>query len=239
MVLEVLAESNLTFLEIHNKLGINKASLSRILNSILINGYIRKDPTTQKFSLSIKTFELGVNSVRKLSYTNLIKPHLEELSQKLNVIAQFSIEYENEIMCIESFDSNDKNVFSIYTKVGQKSPIYSTSAGKSILSTYTNEEIKSKWQSLNVQQLTPNTITTLDEFLNNINQIREKKYALDMEENEIGLFCIGCALKNYNNQPIGAISLSFKNFTEEKECVYSKTLLEHIEAISTVLGLVY
>ena len=53
----------------------------------------------------------------------------------LGVIAQFSVEDNNELLCLESYDPTGSS-FSVYTRVGQRSPLYSTSAGKAILSTY-------------------------------------------------------------------------------------------------------
>ena len=236
LVLETVAQNgSLSINDLHNKLGLNKASLSRIAATLCSNGYLNRDLKTGNFSLSLRAFEIGVNAVRNLDYISLIKSALAELSSSLKVVAQFSIEDHNELLCLESFDHQNSG-FSIYTRVGQRTPLYSTSAGKAILSTYSNEEIIDKWAKMEIKALTANTITDVATLLKDIAQIRQRNYALDLEESEPGLFCLGTVLLNYNRRPIGAISLSTNSLTEEEQLRYSEALLQHVHRLSNMLG---
>ncbi len=236
LVLETIAlNTSLSINELHNLLGLNKASLSRITATLHRNGYLNRDDKTGDYSLSLRAFEIGIHAVRRLDYINLIKGILADLSTELGVIAQYSIEDNNELLCLESFDHKNTG-FSIYTRMGQRSPLYSTSAGKAILSTYSNEDIIKKWNEMRVSPLTPNTITNIDALLQDITVIRQRNYALDMEENEYNLFCIGTVLLNYNRQPIGAISLSSNSMSEEDQIRYSNALLKYTQKLSGMLG---
>lgn len=236
IVLELIAKNGkMSLNDIHNVLSINKPSLSRIVFTLCENGYLKKDPKSGEYSLTLRLFEIGVQAVRNLDYLNLVRGILEELSSKLDVIAQFSIEDNNELLCLESFDQSNSG-FSIYTRVGERSPLYSTSAGKAILSTYSNDEIAKKWELMDVHALTPNTISSLEDLLQDIVMTRKRNYALDIEENEFGLFCIGTVLLNYNNKPIGAISISSNSLTEEKIQEYSQVLLQYTQRLSYMLG---
>jgi len=236
LVLETVAvHGTMSLSDLHNTLSINKASLSRIALALCENGYLNRDAKSGDYALSLRAFEVGVHAVRKLDYLNLIRGVLEELSTELNVIAQFSIEDHNELLCLESFDQSNSG-FSIYTRVGERSPLYSTSAGKAILSTYSNEDIYKKWTEMDVRPLMPNTITTVEALLQDIAAIRQRNYALDLEENEPGLFCVGTVLMNYNHKPIGAISLSSSTLTAEQQERYSKALLQCTQRLSNMLG---
>ena len=236
LVLETIAQNGtLSINDLHNKLGLNKASLSRIASTLYSNGYLNRDAKTGDFSLSLRAFEIGVQAVRNLDYINLIKSGLAELSSNLKIVAQFSIEDHNELLCLESFDQQNTG-FSIYTRVGQRSPLYSTSAGKAILSTYSNEEIIDKWEKMDVKPLTANTITDIETLLKDIAQIRQRNYALDLEENEHGVFCVGTVLLNYNRKPIGAVSLSANSMTAEEQLRYSEALLQRVHRLSNMLG---
>ena len=236
LVLETVSQKGTMSLnDLHHALGVNKASLSRIALSLCGNGYLNRDAKTGDYSLSLRAFEIGVRAVRNLDYSNLVKGALEDLSTELDVIAQFSIEDNNELLCLESFDHRGSN-FSIYTRVGERSPLYSTSAGKAILSTYSNEDIREKWEKLQVRPFTPNTITTLDSLMQDIALVRQRNYALDMEENEPGLFCIGTVLLNYNHKPVGAISLSSRSMTGEDQKRLGAALLQRSQRLSYMLG---
>lgn len=236
LVLETVARNDsMSLNELHKTLGVNKASLLRVATSLCDNGYLLRDSKTGDFSLSLKAFEVGVHAVRNLDYINLIKGELENLANELDVIAQFSIEDKNELLCLESFDKNNSG-FSIYTRVGERSPLYSTSAGKALLSTYANEEILSKWEQMDVKPLTPNTIQSSEALMQDIAEIRKRNYATDIEENEPGLFCVGTVLLNYNRKPLGAISLSSSSMSDEKRQYLAQVLLQHTQRLSSMMG---
>jgi IclR family KDG regulon transcriptional repressor len=236
LVMETIAvDGPMTLNDIHKKLNLNKPSLSRLLSTLCDDGYLLQNDNDGTFKLSMKMFEIGVKAVRNVAYLSLVRENLAQLSSELNVVAQFSIEDKNELLCIESFDQSNAT-FSVYTNVGERSSLFSTSAGKAILSTYSNNEIREKWDNAHIVQLTSNTILNFDDLMRDISQTRSRNYALDMEENEPGLFCIGTVLMNYNRVPIGAISLSSHSMTKEEEKERSELLLQHAQRISYMLG---
>lgn len=235
-ILETVAKTGtMSLKDIYSALGLNKASTLRIVNSLCENGYLKRDEISGSYSLSFKAFEIGVYAVRNVDYISFIKSTLEQLSSELGVIAQFSVEDNNELLCLESYDPSKSN-FSVYTRVGQRSPLYSTSAGKALLSTYPNDEIRKKWDQMNIHQYTKNTITSFDDLLKDIGHIRQCNYALDNEESEPGLFCVGTVLLNYNRKPIGAISLSTNHMTKEYQQQLSEALLSQTGQLSYMLG---
>lgn len=236
MVLEVISKNGtMSFKDIYTKLNLNKASALRIVRSLVENNYIKKDDNTGTYSLTFKAFEVGVSAVRNVDYISLIKSILEKLSTEFNVIAQFSVEDNNEILCLESYDPSQSN-FSVFTRVGQRSTLYATSAGKAILSTYSNEELREKWPKMNVHSFTKNTITNFEDLLSDIQVIRQRNYALDNEESEPRLFCVGTVLLNYNRKPIGAISLSADHTSTEFRQQLSEALLKETSQLSYMLG---
>jgi IclR family KDG regulon transcriptional repressor len=236
LVLETLSKTpNLSLNELHKLLGLNKASLSRIAETLHKNGYLNRDEKRGDYSLSLRAFEIGVRAVHNLDYINLIKCELADLSSELGIVAQYSIEENNELLCLESIDQKNSG-FSIYSRIGQRSPLYAASAGKAILSTYSNEEIIDKWNHMEIKTMTSNTIINIDALLQNIALTRQRNYALDLEECEYGLFCIGTVLLNYSHMPIGAISLSTSSMTQEEQNRYSEALLKHSQRLSKMLG---
>ena len=71
-----------------------------------------------------------------------------------------------------------------------------------------DDKIREIWDKSVIQKLTPYTVTDLFEFQSLINQIRQNGYALDNEENELGVRCIAVSLKNFQGKPTYAISIS-------------------------------
>lgn len=236
LVLETVAHTgSMSLAELHKTLNINKPALFRVVQALCSNGYLNKDEKSGDFSLSLKAFEIGVHAVNNLNYMPMIKSVLKELSTKFGVIAQFSVEDNNELLCLESIDVNNTG-FSVYTRVGTRSNLYSTSAGKALLSLLPNDVILDKFEHMNVRALTAMTLITADALLQDIAKTRSRGYAIDNEENELGLFCIGVPLMGYNGTVLGALSLSGNTMDEASEKLLSQALLNAVQRLSTMLG---
>ena len=183
----------------------------------------------------MKTFEVGLNAVQNLDYISLFNTTLLDLNNRCGRISQFSVEDNNQLLCLQSIGKEAMS-FSVYTSVGHRSPLYSTSAGKALLSTYSNGEIIEKWDKMNIQSLTENTLTDLQLFLQDIGLTRKRGYALDREENEYHVFCVGAVIMDFSNKPIGAISVSGSSLTPQEEEEISGLLLSSSRKLSGLLG---
>lgn len=234
-VLELVSlNGSMSLKDIYSTLGLNKASTLRIVNALVSNGYLDRD-SKGNYSLTFKSYEIGIRAVRRVDYITFIRETLDKLSDELEVIAQFSVREQNELLCLESFDSTRSN-FSIYTRVGMRSQLYATSAGKAILSTYDDDDIKALWSSMEIRAFTPRTIVDFDEFMREIYVTRKRGFAVDMEESESGLFCVGTPLINSKHSAIGAISLSTNRMTDADLQKISKGLLSQTQRLAYMLS---
>lgn len=234
-VLELVSlTGSMSLKDIYSQLNLNKASTLRIVTALCANGYLERDPKGN-YSLSFKTYEVGLRAVRRVDYITFIRETLDTLSHELGVIAQFSVREQKELLCIESFDLTRAN-FSIYTRVGQRSQLYATSAGKAILSTYQDSEIQAVWETLDIRAYTPNTITDLDRFMQEIYETRQRGYAVDNEESEPALFCVGTPLLNANRKAIGAISLSTNTMDDVSRQRLANALLSQTQRLAYMLS---
>lgn len=234
-ILELVSQNDtMSLKDIYSALGLNKASTLRIVNALTANGYFLRDEDGN-YRLSYKPYEIGLRAIRRINYITFIRESLEQMARDLGAIAQFSVRDGDELLCLESFDLTDSN-FSVYTNVGQRSQLYATGAGKAILSVCTDEEIRELWGRLPIKPFTPKTVTDFDTFMEKIRQVRRSGYAIDDEESELGLFCVGTSLTNAANRTIGAISLSVNHMDEEELRKLSAGLLAQKQRLSYLLS---
>ena len=130
------------------------------------------------------------------------------------------------------------NPINISSSVGRHNPMYCTGVGKSILAYLPEEEVKAIWESSDVQQFTEKTLTTLPALLADLQAIRERGYAIDDEEHDLGVRCIAAPIFNWDDQPIAAISISAPSnrMTEEVRQKLAPKLMNAAEEISGLLG---
>lgn len=223
--------------DLYKEMKVSKASLLRLAYTLVQNGYLDKSPQTGNYTLSLKAYEVGISSIQNLDKISLINSILADLSRETGRIAQFSVEDNNQLLCLQSIGQKASS-FSIYTTVGRRSPLYCTSAGKAILSTYTNSQIMEKWESFDVKPLTEHTVIDIHSFLQDISDIRRRYYALDREENEYNIYCVGAVVMGHSNLPVGAISISGSSLTEEEEQKLAGLLVPAVKRLSGLLGYV-
>lgn len=85
-------------------------------------------------------------------------------------------------------------------------PAHSTSLGKALLATHTDEQVR-KMLPETLAALTEHTITDREKLIEELHQVREQGFAVDREENTLGLRCFGVAIP-YRTPARDAISCS-------------------------------
>ncbi len=237
-ILELLSEhGSLSLNELHQLTGVGKASLLRLCLTLVSSGYVNKDAATGNYSLTMKLYEIGMRTIQNVDRMSAISSVLADLNNLTGRIAQFSVEDNNSLLCLQSIGRSDNLFSSIYTSRGGRSPLYCTSAGKAILSTYSNTDILAKFEKMDPKPLTPNTITDGQALLEDIVSTRKRGYALDLEENEPDLCCIGTIILGRDGQIVGAVSLSGAPFKDENEILsLADVLLPAAARLSGMLG---
>ena len=162
------------------------------------------------------------------------------MSNTIKATVHLVVEDNMEVVYIEKINPSDNNLgFILRSQVGKRAPMYCTSVGKVLLSQYPDSKIKEIWEATEIKPLTPNTITNFEAFLEEINLVRSQGYALDLEENEVGVVCIGCEFYNHKGLVEGAINSSIPiMYYESNSDYYIQQVKECAANISKALGYV-
>jgi IclR family acetate operon transcriptional repressor len=131
-------------------------------------------------------------------------PFLEELASQSQETAHLAVPSGHEIVYIAKVGS--PRAIQMASRVGGRAPMYCTALGKSILAHSPDllEEIINEGLAVR----TPYTIASPEALRQQLESVRSQGFALDNEENELGVRCVASAVVNYTNRVIGAISLS-------------------------------
>ena len=110
--------------------------------------------------------------------------------------------------------------------------------GKSLLAFLPEDELNKIINGRELKKFTRNTITDPDKLKEVLKRVRESGYAIDNEEFEIGLTCVGVPIKDFSNKVVAAISISGPTLRMNKEMMphYVKLALEAGKKISNALG---
>lgn len=106
--------------------------------------------------------------------------------------------------------------YQMASRVGMHIPLHCTSIGKAILSQLPSEEIDEIIARAGLPQRTPTTITSRAALYRELEQIRAHGYAIDEEENEPTIRCVGVPVADASRQVIGGVSISTVTFVTER-----------------------
>ena len=207
-VLEVLAQAEhaLGVTEIGNLISLHKSTVYRILHTLCHRGYVERVKDNERYQLGIKIVELGMRFLNDLEIRKVASPVLNDLAKLLNEVVHLVLPDEGQVVYIDSAESS--HIVGMHSKVGRRAPMHCTAVGKALLSTLPEEEVRHILEIKGMTRYTPNTIVEPDVLMNYLREIKSSKISIEIEENEIGIICMGTPVFDYTGRAIGAISVS-------------------------------
>lgn len=208
-IIEIMAHSRepLRLQEIAMKVEMPASTTLRLINTLMSCGYANQDSNTLKYSLSLKFMQIGSFVSSQTSIRDIAHPHLLELSKKCKESVCLAIEQDMEVVYLDVIDGPD-GILKITQRIGKIAPMHSTGVGKLMLLNYDLKQLGNMITAKGLVALTPNTITTKDELLKELEKIKDQGYALDNEECELGARCLSAGIKDYTGKNIAGISVS-------------------------------
>ena len=192
--------------ELTSRLKLSKSTVHRILMNLEINRYVERVGADGKYRLGPRLFELGTKALAALDLRDEVQPCLERLVARTGETAHFGVLRDGEVTSLFNVQTN-RSLGSAST-VGRRNPVYCTSLGKAILAFCPKDEVEEVIKGCRFNPYTQHTITDAASLLAELDRIRKRGYAIDDEEFEIGLRCIGAPVRNHLGDVIGALSIA-------------------------------
>ncbi|QBD83204.1 IclR family transcriptional regulator [Ktedonosporobacter rubrisoli] len=187
--------------------GIKLSTCYHLLNSLIYTGYVRKDKHTQEYCLSDKVAHLNNLYQRQRHIPQSIKMLAQSLMHSTGETVYVAMwEYgEIPISYIAESTQNVK-VRSLY--VGYKDHAFVRALGKAVLAHISPQELMTYYRRHLPSMCTIHSRISWDAIQEILQQVREKGFALDREEFEPGVCCIGVPVYQLDGAVWGAISIS-------------------------------
>ncbi len=208
-LIEVLSAhpSGASLQTISEESGLAKSTTHRLLASLVALGYAVQDSFSTYYRLTLKMFELSSGIVNDMDILSVAKPHLDKLSRHTGNAVHLVIQDGVDIVYIYKAEPGPGSMH-MSSYVGRRSPMFCTGVGKAILATQSYGEAERVWHKSAIQPLTEHTITDFENFVEQLKRVRMTGYAVDDEENELGIRCVALAVPGMNGRAEAAFSIS-------------------------------
>lgn len=232
----ISVENSIGLTELSRKCGMKKTTVYRLLKTLENIGLIDQDDSTQQFFLTLRVVSLASSVLESLDLRRLSRPILEKFVRDSGKSILLSILNHDVIMSVDEIEGMER--LQIRATIGNKTPAHCTACGKAILAYLPLEKCRSLVGNDSFAVYTPNTITDWLTFENELKVVRQRGFALDLNEMFDEITAVAVPLLNHLGMAIGAISITQVMTNPDKATLIDlgKQLIVLGQEISSRLG---
>lgn len=199
-------EEELGITDLSETIGVGKTVIARLVSSLEKFGYLRQNPATRKYRLGMKLVYLGSLVQDRKELVQLVDPYLQLLSREFQISAHLAVQENNGSLVLSKVSMGP--VVYMDSRVGASLPLHASATGKCLLAFGEKKATETFINNCVLKRYTDMTITDPSQFREEICKIQKDGFAMDNEESNIGLSCVGVPLLDGRGNLIAAISLS-------------------------------
>ena len=189
--------------ELSRQLGLTKPNVYRLLSTLSILGYVKKDPVTTLYSPTLKLWELGSLLVRDADLVTVAQPRLRRLCQETRESVQLAVFDSGFAVYVDKADGPQP--LKAMTSIGSRVPATVTSTGKALLAWLPGECLDQAMAF--VKRYTPLTLTRRKDIERDLEETRLRGYAINRGEFRVGVAGIGAPVRDRTGGTVAAVGV--------------------------------
>jgi DNA-binding IclR family transcriptional regulator len=225
-----------TISELSRRLNVPKSSLHLLILTLERRGYLQKNSETNKYHFGTKLISLSRTALENLELREEAKPFLQALMQKTKLTVHMAILERNEAVIIEKIESH--GLIQVATWIGRRMDLNCTGVGKALIAFLPEQTFDLQVKKMGLAKHNSKSIVSINKLKRDLEQVRRLGYALDDEEDEIGLRCIGAPVFSSEEVVVAAVSVAgtTSQIPLEKVRTIAKDVKYAAASISSNLG---
>ena len=164
---------------------------------------MKKDPATTLYSPTLKLWEMGSMLVRDVDLVTIASPRLRRLCADTHESVQLAVFDSGFVVYVDKVDSQQP--LKAITSIGSRIPASATSTGKAILAWLPSEALDQAIE--HVKRYTPLTMTRRRDIERDLEETRQRGYAINRGEFRVGVCGIGVPLRDRTQNVVAAIGV--------------------------------
>ncbi|SEQ83918.1 IclR family transcriptional regulator, acetate operon repressor [Loktanella sp. DSM 29012] len=191
---------------IATEMGQAPATVYRVLVTLEGRGLVEFDAVEQIWHIGPTAFVIGSRFLRRTSLVDRARPVLRKLMENTGETANLGAERDGSVLFLSQVETHS-NIRAFFPP-GSLSPMHASGIGKALLAEMDAGHLERTIDGAPLTAFTLHTITDKDALLADLETTRDRGYALDGEEKNLGMRCIAATVFDVNAEPVAGISVS-------------------------------
>jgi DNA-binding IclR family transcriptional regulator len=182
-VLETLADhpQGVALTELSRRLGYGKGSLSKILDTLERDGFVRRELPGGHFRLSWRLLALAFGHAQRLGVPAVFLPILQSLADETDELVQLAVVEQDQLFFVAKAEGPGQRI-RMLPLLGTAAPLHATASGKVWLASLPGARVAAVVRRQGLARLAPGTITARARLAAELEEVRRRGYAIVDEE---------------------------------------------------------
>ncbi|KDR30485.1 IclR family transcriptional regulator [Caballeronia grimmiae] len=223
--------------EVGDRLGIPRTAAHRLLTDLKETGYVKQDPNTSQYRLTVKLASLGLSYLAATGITDAAQPLLDDLAEFSGELVRLAVAEGEDLIWVAKAQGA-RTGLRLDADAGLEIYFPATANGIAYLAAFDEERalaLISRQGMERAREMGPGAPQSLRALLEHIELARQRGYAVVFDAYEAGTSAIAAVVQlGGNSEPLGTISIagpSIRMTAERMEALAPK-LIECAKAMA-------
>jgi len=207
-LLEILAEDDEGYrlVDLAARAGLSTSTTHRLLTTLEQKQFVQFSRDSSLWFVGVRCFSIGSAFARRRNFATLALPHMRKLRDTTGETVNLGLLDQGDVVFLTQVESRE--LMRAITRPGGRSPLPCTAMGQALLSVMSEGEIADILKRHGLPRRTPNSIARPTLLHQVLTAARTHGYAVDDEENAVGLRCVAAVIFDEFRHPYAAISIA-------------------------------
>jgi IclR family transcriptional regulator, acetate operon repressor len=206
-VLRLVAErGSVTVPEIAQFAGLSRSSAYRLVDRLRAGGYLQEARVAGALRLGPSAVPIGLAALNQMDLMDIAPARLLRLAREAGETVNLAVAQGDEMVYV--YQAEGPGAVKVTARLGTRRPLSCSSLGKAYLAALPDGEREQRLASIPLARLTGRSIADAASFRREVEATAARGYALDEQEVEDGVACVGAAVRDVRGRPVAAISIA-------------------------------
>ena len=185
--------------------GLHPSTAHRILDALVTHGFVERAASTQ-YTLGKTLLHFASRVHGKVDLLREAKPIMEWLRSEVGETVNLTVREGDEVVYVER--ALPTRMIRVEQLIGSRAPLHVTAVGKLFLAEGGEQSCREYARRSGLKRYTANTFTQVTKLWAEAQKSKLRGYALDNEEAELGVGCIGVPVHDNHGVMVAGLSIS-------------------------------